>query len=79
MKQPDLGTTILVSAVVALLNVVVGTLIAWVLVRDEFPGKRFVDALIDLRGFGGTLAYQFLWDFQGLCNFIPGEKSIWKE
>ena len=43
-----LGTTILVSAVVALLNVVVGTLIAWVLVRDEFPGKRFVDALIDL-------------------------------
>ncbi|GAA0349331.1 sulfate ABC transporter permease subunit CysT [Micropruina glycogenica] len=43
-----LGTTILVSAVVALLNVVVGTLIAWVLVRDEFVGKRFVDALIDL-------------------------------
>ena len=25
-----------------------GTLIAWVLVRDEFPGKRIVDALIDL-------------------------------
>ncbi|WP_298131978.1 sulfate ABC transporter permease subunit CysT [Micropruina sp.] len=43
-----LGTTILVSAVVALINVVVGTLIAWVLVRDEFWGKRFVDALIDL-------------------------------
>ncbi len=43
-----LATTILVSAVVALLNVVVGTLIAWVLVRDEFWGKRFVDALIDL-------------------------------
>ena len=43
-----LWTTILVSAVVALLNVVVGTLIAWVLVRDEFPGKRLVDALIDL-------------------------------
>ncbi|MBK8447879.1 MAG: sulfate ABC transporter permease subunit CysT [Micropruina sp.] len=43
-----LWTTILVSAVVAVLNVVVGTLIAWVLVRDEFWGKRFVDALIDL-------------------------------
>ena len=43
-----LGTTVLVSAVVALINVVVGTLIAWVLVRDEFRGKRFVDALIDL-------------------------------
>ena len=25
-----------------------GTLIAWVLVRDDFPGKRVVDALIDL-------------------------------
>ena len=25
-----------------------GTLIAWVLVRDEFPGKRCVNALIDL-------------------------------
>ena len=25
-----------------------GTLVAWVLVRDEFPGKRFVNALIDL-------------------------------
>ena len=25
-----------------------GTIIAWVLVRDEFPGKRFINALIDL-------------------------------
>src|SRR6185503_255474 len=25
-----------------------GTVIAWVLVRDEFPGKRVVDALIDI-------------------------------
>jgi sulfate transport system permease protein len=25
-----------------------GTLVAWVLVRDQFPGKRFVGALIDL-------------------------------
>ena len=25
-----------------------GTVIAWVLVRDEFPGKRVVNALIDL-------------------------------
>ena len=43
-----LWTTILVSAAVALVNVVAGTLIAWVLVRDDFPGKRFVDSLIDL-------------------------------
>ena len=25
-----------------------GTLVAWVLVRDEFPGKRIINALIDL-------------------------------
>ena len=34
--------------VVALINVVFGTLIAWVLVRDDFPGKRIVETLIDL-------------------------------
>ena len=37
-----------VSIVVALINAVIGTLIAWVLVRDEFPGKRIVNAIIDL-------------------------------
>ncbi len=30
------------------INALFGTLIAWVLVRDEFPGKRIVNALIDL-------------------------------
>ncbi|MFZ2175871.1 MAG: sulfate ABC transporter permease subunit CysT [Rhodococcus sp. (in: high G+C Gram-positive bacteria)] len=44
----SLRITVLVSAVVAVINVVMGTLIAWVLVRDEFPGKRVVNALIDL-------------------------------
>jgi sulfate transport system permease protein len=44
----SLRVTVLVSLVVALINVVMGTLIAWVLVRDEFPGKRVVNALIDL-------------------------------
>ncbi|MFD4292614.1 sulfate ABC transporter permease subunit CysT [Rhodococcus sp. NPDC058505] len=44
----SLRVTILVSVVVALINVVMGTLIAWVLVRDEFPGKRIVNAFIDL-------------------------------
>lgn len=43
-----LGVTLGVSVVVALLNAVMGTLVAWVLVRDEFPGKRVVNALIDL-------------------------------
>ncbi|MDM7488294.1 sulfate ABC transporter permease subunit CysT [Rhodococcus sp. CSLK01-03] len=43
-----LRITVVVSAIVAVVNVVMGTLIAWVLVRDEFPGKKFVNALIDL-------------------------------
>jgi sulfate/thiosulfate transport system permease protein len=40
--------TLLISLGVAAINVVMGTLIAWVLVRDQFRGKRFVNALIDL-------------------------------
>jgi sulfate/thiosulfate transport system permease protein len=40
--------TIGMSIAVAAVNAVTGTLIAWVLVRDEFRGKRFVNALIDL-------------------------------
>ena len=43
-----LGLTIGVSVVVTLVNVVMGTLIAWVLVRDPFRGKGFVNMLIDL-------------------------------
>lgn len=43
-----LRITVIVSIVVALINAVMGTLIAWVLVRDDFPGKRVVNALIDL-------------------------------
>jgi sulfate transport system permease protein len=39
----------LVSAVIVVaINAIFGTLVAWVLVRDEFPGKRIVNALIDL-------------------------------
>jgi sulfate/thiosulfate transport system permease protein len=33
---------------VALVDAVAGTLIAWVLVRDDFRGNRLVDAIIDL-------------------------------
>lgn len=40
--------TVLASLVVVAVNIVTGTLIAWVLVRDAFAGKRFVNALIDL-------------------------------
>ncbi|VVD84709.1 sulfate transporter [Pandoraea horticolens] len=37
-----------VSLAAAILNAVFGFILAWVLVRYTFPGKRFVDALIDL-------------------------------
>jgi sulfate/thiosulfate transport system permease protein len=43
-----LRLTIGVSLAVAAVNAVFGTLIAWVLVRDDFAGRRIVDALIDL-------------------------------
>ncbi|MDB5749843.1 MAG: putative type sulfate transport system, permease component [Ramlibacter sp.] len=36
------------SAIAATVNVVFGLLLAWVLVRYRFPGKRIVDALVDL-------------------------------
>jgi sulfate transport system permease protein len=40
--------TLGVSVVVAAVNAAAGTLIAWVLVRDHFWGKRLVNAVIDL-------------------------------
>ncbi|MEV6967307.1 sulfate ABC transporter permease subunit CysT [Hamadaea sp. NPDC051192] len=43
-----LKLTLGASALVAVINVLMGTLIAWVLVRDRFPGKAIVDTLIDL-------------------------------
>jgi len=36
------------SFLAALINAVFGLLVAWVLVRYPFPGKRLVDALVDL-------------------------------
>ena len=36
------------SFVAALINTVFGLLVAWVLVRYRFPGRRLVDALVDL-------------------------------
>src|SRR5664279_3742605 len=41
-----LRLTIVSSLFVAAVNAVMGTLVAWVLVRDEFPGRRAVDFVI---------------------------------
>lgn len=35
------------SLVAAFANAVFGTLLAWVLTRYEFPGRRFIDAMVD--------------------------------
>ena len=43
-----LELTIVASAIVAAINACMGTLIAWVIVRDHFRGKGIIDTLIDL-------------------------------
>jgi sulfate transport system permease protein len=40
--------TLISSLIVVAINAVMGTLIAWVLVRDDFRGKPAVNAIIDL-------------------------------
>ena len=40
--------TFVTAFVAALINAVFGTLVAWVLVRYRFPGRRLIDALVDL-------------------------------
>jgi len=43
-----LKLTFITSAIVLAINAVMGTLVAWVLVRDEFPGKQIIEGFIDL-------------------------------
>jgi sulfate transport system permease protein len=43
-----LKLTVIASLIVVAINGVFGTIVAWVLVRDEFPGKRILNAFIDL-------------------------------
>jgi len=44
----SLVVTLVASVLTAGIGAVMGTLLAWVLVRDEFPGKRIINAVIDL-------------------------------
>jgi len=43
-----LAITVVASLIVAAIGAVMGTLVAWVLVRDSFAGRRVINALIDL-------------------------------
>lgn len=40
--------TFTVAAIAAAVNVILGLIVAWSLVRYDFPGKRLVDALVDV-------------------------------
>lgn len=42
------GTSIVTSLIAAVINSVFGVILAWVLVRYDFPGKRILDGLIEL-------------------------------
>lgn len=44
----SLRTSFFTAVIAAGINVVFGTLIAWVLVRYRFPGRRIFDAMVDL-------------------------------
>jgi sulfate transport system permease protein len=44
----SLELTLVCSLIVVLINAVFGTILAWILVRDEFPGKAAINAVIDL-------------------------------
>ncbi|UXA11705.1 sulfate ABC transporter permease subunit CysT [Mycobacterium sp. SMC-8] len=44
----SLRVTLTISIGVTVVNGFFGLIVAWVLTRDEFPGKRLVDAVIDL-------------------------------
>jgi sulfate transport system permease protein len=43
-----LRLTVLCSLGVSVVNAVAGTLVAWVLVRDSFPGQRLLEIVIDI-------------------------------
>lgn len=43
-----LQTTFVISLAAALIDVAFGLVVAWVLSRYQFPGRRFLDAIVDL-------------------------------
>lgn len=52
LVQPEVLTafwlTLFISLVVAVIHAIFGTLTAWALVRDRFPGRKFINGLINL-------------------------------
>lgn len=52
LAQPDVleafWMTLLISLLVMVVHALFGTLVAWVLVRDRFPGRQLISGLIDM-------------------------------
>jgi sulfate transport system permease protein len=52
LTQPQVlaafGLTLTIALIVVVIHTVFGTAVAWVLVRDHFPGRNLINALIDL-------------------------------
>jgi sulfate transport system permease protein len=46
--KQSLELILVCSLIVAAVNAFFGTIVAWLLVRDNFPGKAFINAIIDL-------------------------------
>ena len=44
----SLKLTVVCSLIVVVINGIFGTILAWLLVRDQFPGKSIINAVIDL-------------------------------
>ncbi|HEU4739552.1 MAG TPA: sulfate ABC transporter permease subunit CysT [Solirubrobacterales bacterium] len=48
LAKKSLELTVICSLIVVVINGFFGTILAWLLVRDRFPGKSIVNAVIDL-------------------------------
>ena len=52
LSQPDVlhafGVTLLISLIVVVVQMIFGTIVAWVMVRDSFPGRKLINGLIDM-------------------------------
>src|SRR6201996_377893 len=46
--KSSLELILVCALIVVAINAVFGTIVAWLLVRDDFPGKAFINAIIDL-------------------------------
>jgi sulfate transport system permease protein len=48
LARSALMLTVTMAAAATVIDVITGVALAWVLIRDDFPGRRVVNALIDL-------------------------------